>query len=176
MIADGPHTLQGLRDQWHLRASASSISARTRTLLACAEALGPFIQRDADRRHCPTCDLSWSGPYTDCPGCQAQAGFKAVSDLQQRDADREAEIARLEAAARFVLDTFVRDEAQGFQRVQITKRTHPHFEEYGRFTGKVIKFPWGEGHLMAEVKLEHCRHGTDGCFVSRGDVRIVSER
>ena len=27
-----------------------------------------------------------------------------------------------------------------------------------------------------EVKLEHYRHGTDGCFVSKGDVRQVAER
>jgi len=27
--------------------------------------------------------------------------------------------------------------------------------------------------VMAEVKLEHCRHGTEGCFVSPGDVREV---
>lgn len=30
--------------------------------------------------------------------------------------------------------------------------------------------------VMAEVKLEHCRHGTEGCFVSPGDVREVRER
>jgi hypothetical protein len=29
---------------------------------------------------------------------------------------------------------------------------------------------------MVEVKLEHCRHGTDGCFVSKGDVVQVAER
>jgi hypothetical protein len=31
------------------------------------------------------------------------------------------------------------------------------------------------GKQMAEVKLEHCRHGTDGCFVSQGDIRMVAE-
>jgi hypothetical protein len=61
-------------------------------------------------------------------------------------------------------------------RVQIVNRDHPHFEEYGRFTGKVIMMRFGDGKAMAEVKLEHCRHGTDGCFVSRGDVREVPER
>lgn len=64
-------------------------------------------------------------------------------------------------------------------RVQIVNRRHPHFEEYGRFTGKVIRPVWakndGRGD-MAEVKLEHCRHGADGCFVSKGDVRQVPER
>jgi hypothetical protein len=25
------------------------------------------------------------------------------------------------------------------------------------------------------VKLEHCKHGTDGCYVSPGDVRQVNE-
>lgn len=63
-------------------------------------------------------------------------------------------------------------------RVQITNRKHPHFEEYGRFTGKVIRPVWaspdGSGD-MAEVELEHCRHGTDRCFVSKGDVRRVAE-
>lgn len=58
-------------------------------------------------------------------------------------------------------------------RVQIVNREHPHFEEYGRFTGKIITGVMGD---MAEVKLENCRHGVDGCFVSRGDVRAVRER
>ena len=61
-------------------------------------------------------------------------------------------------------------------RVQIVNREHPHFEEYGRFTGKIITMRFGAGKQMAEVKLEHCRHGVDGCFVSPGDVRKVAER
>jgi hypothetical protein len=61
-------------------------------------------------------------------------------------------------------------------RVQIVNREHPHFEEYGRFTGKVIAMKFGVGKQMAEVKLEHCRHGGDACFVSVGDVRQVAER
>jgi hypothetical protein len=61
-------------------------------------------------------------------------------------------------------------------RVQIINPEHPHFEEHGRFTGKVIKMKFGQRSTMAEVKLEHCRHGVDGCFVSPGDVRQVSER
>ena len=56
-------------------------------------------------------------------------------------------------------------------RVQIVNRDHPHFEEYGRFTGKIITMRCGDGHTMAEVALEHCRHGVDGCFVSKGDVK-----
>lgn len=60
-------------------------------------------------------------------------------------------------------------------RVQIVNREHPHFEEYGRFTGKMIKMRFS-GHQMAEVKLEHCRHGGGACFVSPGDVRQVAER
>ena len=61
-------------------------------------------------------------------------------------------------------------------RVQIVNREHPHFEEYGRFTGKVVVMKFGDGKKMAEVKLEHCRHGVDACVVSVGDVRQVSER
>jgi hypothetical protein len=60
-------------------------------------------------------------------------------------------------------------------RVQIVNRDHPHFEEYGRLTGKIITMKFGLGE-MAEVKLENCCHGTDGCFVSKGDVRQVEER
>lgn len=60
-------------------------------------------------------------------------------------------------------------------RVQIVNRKHPHFEEYGRFTGKVITMVFDD-KTMAEVKLEHCRHGTDGCYVSKGDVKQVAER
>ena len=67
-------------------------------------------------------------------------------------------------------------DTQPLQRVQIVNRKHPHFEEYGRFTGKIITMRFGQNNRMAEVKLEHCRHGTDGCFVSPGDVRAVGER
>lgn len=58
-------------------------------------------------------------------------------------------------------------------RVQIMNREHPHFEEYGRFTGEIIMLL---GTEMAKVKLEHCRHGVDACFVKRGDVKEVRER
>lgn len=61
-------------------------------------------------------------------------------------------------------------------RVQIVNRDHPHFEEFGRFTGKIIRMKFGGGGDMAEVKLEHCCHGGDACFVSKGDVRQVAER
>jgi len=60
------------------------------------------------------------------------------------------------------------------QRVQIVNRKHPHFEEYGRFTGKIINTTFGGA--MAEVDLENCRHGTSGCFVNQGDVIAVKER
>ena len=61
-------------------------------------------------------------------------------------------------------------------RVQIINRDHPHYEEYGRFTGKVIKMRFGLQNEMAELRLENCRHGTDGCFVNKGDVIQVDER
>lgn len=60
-------------------------------------------------------------------------------------------------------------------RVQIVNRQHPHFEEYGRFTGKIITLRFND-EAMAEVKLEHCQHGTDACFVGKRDVRKVAER
>ena len=61
-------------------------------------------------------------------------------------------------------------------RVQIVNRKHPHFEEYGLFTGKIIAMSFGTREQMAEVKLENCRHGTNGCFVKKGDVVQVLER
>ena len=61
-------------------------------------------------------------------------------------------------------------------RVQIVNRQHPHFEEYGRFTGTIITMRFGNGDQMAEIRLEYCRHGTDACFVSKGDVIQVGER
>jgi hypothetical protein len=60
-------------------------------------------------------------------------------------------------------------------RVQIVNRKHPHYEEYGRFTGKVIVMRFS-GEDMAEVTLENCRHGGDACFVGRGGVQQVEER
>jgi hypothetical protein len=66
--------------------------------------------------------------------------------------------------------------AEQLQRVQIVDPEHPHFEEYGRFTGRIIALRWSRGDQMAEVELESCRHGTEGCFVSPGQVRQVPER
>lgn len=68
------------------------------------------------------------------------------------------------------------DKPTPLPRVQIVNREHPHFEEYGRFTGRIVTMRFGDGKQMAEVALENCRHGTDGCFVSKGDVKQVAER
>ena len=58
-------------------------------------------------------------------------------------------------------------------RVKIVAKAHPHKGEYGQFTGEVIRLV--TGHKMAHVQLENCKHGTDGCYVSPGDVREVNE-
>ena len=52
--------------------------------------------------------------------------------------------------------------------VWISDRTHPHYGESGVMTGKVIQL---FGTLMAEIRLDHCTHGTDGCFVTQGQIR-----
>jgi hypothetical protein len=57
-------------------------------------------------------------------------------------------------------------------RVKIVGREHPHKGEYGRFTGETISV---FGKRMALVKLEDCKHGTDGCYVSPGDIREVND-
>jgi hypothetical protein len=58
-------------------------------------------------------------------------------------------------------------------RVQIVDPDHPHFPERGTLTGKIIRMKFS-GHEMAEMKLDHCPHGGDACFVSKGQVE--SER
>jgi hypothetical protein len=58
-------------------------------------------------------------------------------------------------------------------RVKIVGCDHPHRGEYGRFTGEVIRLITGA--RMALVKLEHCAHGGDACYVSPVDIREVNE-
>lgn len=52
-------------------------------------------------------------------------------------------------------------------RMRISDRDHPHYGEVGQLTGNVISL---FGKPMAELKLEHCQHGTFGCFVSSGQI------
>jgi hypothetical protein len=53
-------------------------------------------------------------------------------------------------------------------RVIICDPKHPHYPETGTLTGKIISLL---GTPMAEMKLDSCRHGTDGCFVKKGQVK-----
>ena len=53
-------------------------------------------------------------------------------------------------------------------RVFVCDPEHPHYGESGVMTGKMISL---FGTPMAEVKLDACRHGTDGCFVKKGQVQ-----
>lgn len=59
-----------------------------------------------------------------------------------------------------------------FQLVRISDPKHPHYPEHGRFTGKIITL---FGEPMAEVAIDNCKHGTSGCFVSKGQVAILPE-
>ena len=53
--------------------------------------------------------------------------------------------------------------------VTIVDRAHPHYGEHGVMTGEIIRFrPTGE--QMAKVKLDHCAHGTNACFVTKGQI------
>lgn len=54
-------------------------------------------------------------------------------------------------------------------RMRICDREHPHYPERGFLTGKVITMRFSGEH-MAEMRLEHCQHGTEGCFVSKGQI------
>jgi hypothetical protein len=54
--------------------------------------------------------------------------------------------------------------------VTITDRKHPHYGEHGTLTGDLITFRFS-GETMALVKLDHCAHGGDACYVSKGQVQ-----
>lgn len=56
--------------------------------------------------------------------------------------------------------------------LMISDPAHPHYPETGRFTLKVVTL---FGKPMAEVKLDHCKHGVDACFVSKGQIRFIEE-
>lgn len=51
--------------------------------------------------------------------------------------------------------------------MRVVDPQHPHYRESGYLTGKVISL---FGTAMAELRIEQCRHGTDGCFVSQGQI------
>ncbi len=57
--------------------------------------------------------------------------------------------------------------------VVICDPKHPHFDERGELTGEVIRLKDGtdDGTQMAYVRLRDCRHGTDACYVSKGQIR-----
>lgn len=54
-------------------------------------------------------------------------------------------------------------------RVYVCDPKHPHYGESGHFTGTVIMLL---GTPMVEVELDDCKHGTRGCLVSTGQVRL----
>jgi len=56
---------------------------------------------------------------------------------------------------------------------RIVDREHPHYPEAGQATGETITFRGGG--KMAKIRLLSCRHGTDACFVSPGQVREIPE-
>lgn len=69
---------------------------------------------------------------------------------------------------------------------QITDPEHPHSGEAGYIQinaagdieeGSVARLP-GSGKLMVKVFLPDCKHGTDGCFVTRqpGALRFGPDR
>lgn len=51
--------------------------------------------------------------------------------------------------------------------VRISDPEHPHYPETGVLAGEMISVL---GKTMALVKLDSCRHGTDACYVSKGQV------
>lgn len=54
-------------------------------------------------------------------------------------------------------------------KVRICDKRHPHYGEAGILTGEVIVMKFS-GQRMAKVQLTQCQHGTDGCYVSPGQV------
>lgn len=56
-------------------------------------------------------------------------------------------------------------------RVVVCDPEHPHYGESGTLTGETIQ-PVFQRQPMTKIKLEDCRHGTDACFVSPGQIRL----
>lgn len=63
----------------------------------------------------------------------------------------------------------VTNEAMKRLRVRVVDRKHPHFDESGKLTGEVVTL---FGEPMAKLALDNCRHGTDACFVTKGQIDI----
>lgn len=56
-------------------------------------------------------------------------------------------------------------------RVKITAPQHPHHGEIGR-----LDFDDTIAHTgQIKLELENCRHGTEGCYVSKDEVKMVRE-
>lgn len=53
-------------------------------------------------------------------------------------------------------------------RVRIVSKDHPHYPETGELTGEIIRTVYKTD--MAYLKLDACRHGTEGCYVGKGEV------
>ena len=60
------------------------------------------------------------------------------------------------------------------ERVQIVNPKHPHFPEHGVFTGETIRLRVSDAP-MAKIKLDHCPHGMEACFVDPGDIEPERE-
>ena len=58
-------------------------------------------------------------------------------------------------------------QAADIGRVYVCDHGHPHWGESGFLTGKMISVL---GTPMAELRLDDCKHGTDGCFVGKGQI------
>ena len=56
-------------------------------------------------------------------------------------------------------------------KVTIVDPKHPHTGEHGVLTGDVVRFKFPPYEEMALVKLDHCAHGGDACYVSKGQVK-----
>lgn len=55
-------------------------------------------------------------------------------------------------------------------RVAITARYHPHHGESGEIVAPARRGPASVG-LDWKVRLDDCRHGVEGCFVSERELR-----
>lgn len=55
--------------------------------------------------------------------------------------------------------------------IQITKKSHPHYREYGYLDLKDTVM----GATMFRVDLQDCRHGNRGCYVANSDYEVIDE-
>ncbi len=55
-------------------------------------------------------------------------------------------------------------------RMRISDPDHPHYGESGYLTGEILRMKFTH-ESMAKLRLEHCQHGVDACYIAKGQIQ-----